>query len=195
MTIRLLLCNKSGRESSGFHCAPLPGVTVLEKGTPNGTVTGEDGSFSPEVANDNSILVFSYIGFRAQELSVNNHHQLVITLEFESPQLNEVVVIGYGERKRKDVTGAVSTVNSKEIEKSTSMTPELALQGRAAGVFIETGGGEPQARPTVRIRGVNTFGYSEPLYVIDGVPIYEGGAGVTTGGIGDIRSPVNIFSQ
>jgi TonB-dependent SusC/RagA subfamily outer membrane receptor len=68
------------------------------------------------------------------------------------------------------------------------------LQGQAAGVFVQSGGGEPQARPVIRIRGVNTFGYSEPLYVIDGVPIYEGGAGVTSGGIGDIRSPINIFS-
>jgi len=175
---------------------PLPGVSVLEKGTNNGTSTNENGVFSIDVTNENSILVFSYLGYRSKEVSVDKGRQLSVTLEaVESPQLEEVVVIGYGERKRKDVTGAVSTVNSKEIEKSTSMTPELALQGRAAGVFIETGGGEPQARPTVRIRGVNTFGYSEPLYVIDGVPIYEGGAGVTTGGIGDIRSPVNIFSM
>jgi TonB-linked SusC/RagA family outer membrane protein len=118
-----------------------------------------------------------------------------IILNSEAKQLTDVVVIGYGTRQRRDVTGAVSSVGSKEIEKSTSMTPEMALQGRAAGVFIESGGGAPNARPTVRIRGVNTFGFAEPLYVVDGVPIYEGGAGVTEGGIGDIRSPINIFSM
>ena len=75
------------------------------------------------------------------------------------------------------------------------MTPELALQGRAAGVFVNAGGGDPQARPTVRIRGVNTNGYADPLYVVDGIPMYEGGQGVTTGATGDIRSPINIFSM
>ncbi|HXL58659.1 MAG TPA: SusC/RagA family TonB-linked outer membrane protein, partial [Chitinophagaceae bacterium] len=128
------------------------------------------------------------------EFHVNNRTELNITLQPQENGLEQVVVIGYGERKKKDVTGAVSTVTSKDIEKSTSMTPELALQGKAAGVFIESGGGEPQARPTIRIRGVNTFGFAEPLYVIDGVPIFEGGAGVTGGAIGDIRSPINIFS-
>src|SRR5690606_17476043 len=91
--------------------------------------------------------------------------------------------------------GAVSTISARDIARSTSMTPELALQGNTPGVFVESGGGEPGARPTVRIRGVNTFGYAEPLYVIDGVPIYEGGAGATEGAIGDIRSPINIFSK
>src|SRR5664279_5846814 len=77
-------------------------------------------------------------------------------MQQQSSSLNDVVVIGYGSRRRKDVTGAISTVTDKDIEKSTSMTPELALQGKAAGVFIESGGGEPGARPTIRIRGVNT---------------------------------------
>ena len=109
--------------------------------------------------------------------------------------MEEVVVIGYGTRQRKDVTGAVSTVGSKDIEKNTSLTPELALQGRAAGVLVNSGGGDPQSRPTVRIRGVNTFGNAEPLYVVDGVPIFEGGNGINDGAIGDIRSPINIFSM
>ena len=97
--------------------------------------------------------------------------------------------------KRKNHIGILSVVDSKEIAKSTSLTPELALQGRAAGVFVSSGGGDPQSRPTIRIRGVNTFGNAEPLYVVDGVPIFEGGNGITEGGIGDIRSPINIFSM
>src|SRR4030095_8087612 len=115
-------------------------------------------------------------------MPVSTTRQFNITLQLtESMQMNEVVVIGYGTRQRKDVTGAISSVTSKDIEKSTAMTPELALQGRAAGVFVNAGGGDPQSRPTVRIRGVNTNGFAEPLYVIDGVPIYEGGAGITGG--------------
>jgi TonB-linked SusC/RagA family outer membrane protein len=175
---------------------PLSGVSVLEKGTNNGTTTAEDGVFALEVTGENSVLVISYISYRTQEIPVNNVRQFNVRLDLtESPQMSEVVVIGYGTRQRKDVTGAISTVGSKEIEKSTSMTPELALQGRAAGVFIASGGGDPHSRPTVRIRGVNTFGFAEPLYVIDGVPMYEGGAGVTGGAVGDIRSPINIFSM
>jgi TonB-linked SusC/RagA family outer membrane protein len=173
----------------------LSGVSVFEKGTNNGTTTSENGTFALEVTSEKSILVFSYVGYRSLEMPVNTTRQFNITLQTESMQMNEVVVIGYGTRQRKDVTGAISSVTSKDIEKSTSMTPELALQGKAAGVFVASGGGDPQARPIIRIRGVNTFGFAEPLYVVDGVPIYEGGAGVTSGAIGDIRSPINIFSM
>src|SRR5882724_376006 len=173
---------------------PIGGVSVQEKGTTNGTVTKDDGSFSLDVLNSNSVLIFSYVGFRKVELSVSNTRDFNISLEETGSSLNDVVVIGYGERKKKDITGAVSTINTKDIEKSTSMSPELALQGTASGVLVQSGGGEPNARPTIRIRGVNTFGFADPLYVVDGVPIYEGGAGITSGGIGDIRSPINILT-
>ncbi|MEP7143693.1 MAG: TonB-dependent receptor [Ferruginibacter sp.] len=172
----------------------LEGVTVTNKGTKQATATNNNGEFSLSVAKG-SVLVFTYISYATQEVPVGSKTTFAITMQLQNSSLNDVVVIGYGTRLKKDVTGAISTVSAKEIEKSTGMTPELALQGKAAGVFIESGGGEPGARPTVRIRGVNTFGYSEPLYVIDGVPIFEGGAGVTTGGIGDIRSPLNIFAM
>ena len=174
---------------------PLSEVTILVKGgsAKAGAITDANGIFKIKVQK-NAVLIFTSLGYASAEVTVTGTEFISVSLVSSTAQLNDVVVIGYGTRKKKDVTGAVSTVGTKEIEKSTSMTPELALQGRAAGVFVETGGGDPQARPTVRIRGVNTFGYSEPLYVIDGVPVYEGGAGVTGGAIGDVRSPINIFS-
>ncbi len=173
---------------------PVEGASVQERDTRNGTITRSDGSFSIDVEGNDAVLVFSHVGFNRFEVTVNSRREFNITLQESGSSLNDVIVIGYGERRRRDVTGAVSTVSAKDIEKSTSMSPELALQGTAAGVLVQSGGGEPNARPTVRIRGVNTFGYADPLYVVDGVPIYEGGAGVTDGGIGDIRSPINIFT-
>ncbi len=174
--------------------APLAGITVGVENTNIQTATENDGSFMIS-APENGSLVFTGIGYTTERVAINGRSEINIVLKASVRGLDEVVVIGYGQRKRKDVTGAVTTVSSRDIARSTAMSPELALQGNAPGVFVESGGGEPGARPTVRIRGVNTFGYAEPLYVIDGVPIYEGGAGVTEGAIGDIRSPINIFSK
>ena len=183
----------SGKVTDSATNTGIAGVSVTAKGIKGGTATDVNGNFRISVPQG-AVLSFSSVNYATLEVPTGSNPVINIVLTPSSSQLNEVVVIGYGTRKKKDLTGAVSTVDAKAIEKSTSMTPELALQGQAAGVFVQSGGGEPQARPVIRIRGVNTFGYSEPLYVIDGVPIYEGGAGVTTGGIGDIRSPINIFS-
>jgi len=192
-TLSVFAVNVKGRVTNAKG-EPIGGVSVQEKGTTNGTITKDDGTFSLDVLSNNSVLVFSYIGYRRVELGVNNTRDFNISLEEMGSNLNDVVVIGYGERKKKDLTGAVSTISTKDIEKSTSMSPELALQGTASGVLVQSGGGEPNARPTIRIRGVNTFGFADPLYVIDGVPIYEGGAGITDGAIGDIRSSINILT-
>lgn len=185
----------SGKVTDPDTKKPLSGVSVMVKGkSATGVVTDEKGDYSMAVPAG-ATLVFSYLNNAPEEIKVTKNGIVNISLTSKPKNLEEVVVIGYGSRKKKDVTGAVSTVGEKDIEKSTSMTPELALQGKAAGVFIESGGGAPGARPTIRIRGVNTFGFAEPLYVIDGLPIFEGGAGVTDGAIGDIRSPINIFSM
>lgn len=173
---------------------PLQGITVAVENSNIQTATDSKGEFSIN-APENGVLIFTSVGYITERLEIKNRQEIIIVLTANAMGLDEVVVIGYGQRKKKDVTGALSTISDKDIAKSTAMTPELALQGNAAGVFVESGGGEPNARPMVRIRGVNTFGYAEPLYVIDGVPIYEGGAGVTEGAIGDIRSPINILSK
>lgn len=171
----------------------MEGVTVTVKRTKQAGATNANGEFSI-TATKGLVLVFTYVNYLPQEVTVGSQSSYNITMQLQNSALNDVVVIGYGIRQKRDVTGSVSTVTSKDIEKSTSMTPELALQGKAAGVFVSSGGGEPGSRPTIRIRGVNTFGFSEPLYVVDGLPIYEGGAGQTDGAIGDIRSPINVFS-
>lgn len=173
---------------------PIPGVSIQVKGTTRGVSADENGRFSIDVPSD-ATLVFTSVGYLTQEVKINNRMALAIVMQLSPSQLTDVVVIGYGSRQRKDVTGSLATVKAEDIEKSTSPSPELALQGKAAGVFIESGGGAPGARPTVRIRGVNTFGYADPLYVVDGVPIYEGGAGASSGVLGDLRSPLNILSM
>ncbi len=185
----------SGNVTDAATGNPLSGASVNLKGTSTGTVTTNSGDFTLQVPDKGGVLVISYVGYDLYEVKVSKAGTVKIKLQLKDSKTDEVVVIGYGTRRKKDVTGAVSTVSSEDIAKNTSMTPELALQGKAAGVFIQSGGGDPSARPIVRIRGVNTFGFSEPLYVIDGVPIFEGGAGVTTGATGDIRSPLNIFSM
>ncbi len=173
---------------------PLAGITVSVENSNIQVATNSLGEFSIN-APENGALIFTAIGFKTERVAINKRNDITVALTESAKGLDEVVVIGYGERKKKDVTGALATVSAKDIAKSTAMTPELALQGNVPGVFVESGGGEPGARPTVRIRGVNTFGYAEPLYVIDGVPIYEGGSGVSDGAIGDMRSPINVFSK
>ncbi len=174
----------------------LVGVSVVVKGTNKGGLTDADGRFSVEVDGAETALVFSFIGFKNQEVVVGNRSVINVTLEEEALGLKEVVVIGYGERNKKDLTASISTVNSEDISKSTSMSPELAMQGRMAGVFVSTPSGNPLARPNVQIRGLNTFGNAVPLYVIDGVPItefnrgYEGPGSRET----DLQGPVNVLS-
>lgn len=185
----------SGRVVDSASSQGLPGVTVAVNGTNRSTATNTNGDFTI-AASQGEVLTFSSVNYQQKEVPVGNATALGnVVLTSRNAELSQVVVIGYGQRQRKDVTGAVSQVSAKEIEKSTAISPELALQGRAAGVFIGSQGGDPQARVTVRIRGVNTFQNAEPLYVVDGVPIYEGGSSVTSGAIGDIRSPINIFSM
>ncbi len=184
----------TGKVTDSSDGSPLPGVSVLVKGTTIGTATDADGSYSISVSNDD-ILSFSFIGFESQEIPVGAQTTIDIQMLPSTQELSEVVVIGYGERERKDVTGAISNINSDEIAKSTAMNPELAMQGRMAGVLVTTPSGDPFARPNVQIRGVATFGFSDPLYVIDGIPILEGGASSPFPGDQDIRSPINVMSS
>jgi len=175
---------------------PLNGVSIQERGTNNITTTKEDGSFTIDVTGANSVLVFTYVGFQPQEVTVGSNKEISITLQAADASLNEVVVIGYGQRRKKDITGAVSTIDARNIEKSTSLTPELAMQGQMAGVSVTSAGGSPTARPTIRVRGVGTFNSPDPLYVIDGIPIVEGGAGATVDKVNDPtrRGGINLYT-
>lgn len=173
---------------------PIPGVSVLVKGTNSGTVTDLDGRYTIE-AEPGAVLRFSFIGYMAFEATVSTQSASInVALQPDITQLSEVVIVGYGERERKDLTGAISQISSKEITKQVAMSPEMAMQGRMTGVFVGNPGSGPTARPQIRIRGVGTLGFNDPLYVIDGIPLYEGGASSTSPRDGTLRGPINVFA-
>ncbi|MDN3669446.1 TonB-dependent receptor [Echinicola jeungdonensis] len=156
---------------------PLPGVSILVKGSSKGTVTDIDGKYTLEVPDENAVLIFSSIGFKKQEITVGERTTIDITMQMDTKQLGEVVVVGYGTQRRKDITGSVSSVSSKEFNTGISVAPEQLMQGKVAGVNIVQNSGQPGAPSTVRIRGVNSISAgNDPLYVIDGVPMQFGSA-------------------
>ncbi|MCC6723789.1 MAG: TonB-dependent receptor [Saprospiraceae bacterium] len=151
----------------------LIGVSILVKGTTDGTVTDVDGQFELDLPN-NAILVFSFIGFETQEVAVGTNTSLRIVMTTVSNKLNEVVVVGYGSQKRRDLTGAVSTVSSKDMENRSNTQFGYALEGKAAGVQVIRSSGQPQAGFSIRVRGTASItSGSDPLYVVDGVPTYN----------------------
>lgn len=166
--------------------SPLPGVTILVKGTTRGTTTDLDGKYTI-AASSNETLVFSFIGYTPLEMSVGNQSTIDVTLEPDLADLEEVVVVGYGTAKKSQLTGAISSVGSKEIQELPITDARQALQGRAAGVDVTQPGSKPGSAPQVRIRGRRSFNASnEPLYVIDGIPV--------VGGLNDIN-PQDITSM
>ena len=150
---------------------PLPGVNVLVKGTTLGTVTDLDGNYRISAPNEESILVFSSIGYTSQEIAVGNQSAIDVVLVPDVQSLSEVVVVGYGTQERRDLTGAVSSVDAEELKNVAITSVEQGLQGRVAGVNIVQQSGQPGAAMQVQIRGIGSIGNSEPLYVIDGVPV------------------------
>ncbi|MGB3146081.1 MAG: TonB-dependent receptor [Maribacter sp.] len=172
---------------------PLPGANVLEKGTSNGVQTDFDGNFSISVANNNAILVISYIGYKAQEISVNGNNNPRVQLVPDLNELDEVVLVGYGGIKSKDVTGAVKVIGAEDFNKGVNTAPGQLLQGKIAGVNVTTGSGEPGSAIDINIRGVNSIGSSSnPLFVVDGVPL-DGGSSTAVGlpGVGGTSRPKN----
>lgn len=148
---------------------PLPGISVQIKGTTQGVATGEDGTFSLEVP-ERSTLVFSAIGFLKKEVVVGSQSAISVTLEEDVAGLNEVVVVGYGDQKKSDLTGAITSVKSKDIKNLPVRSVAEALQGRAAGVMINKSNGRPGSGSQIIIRGVGSINGLNPLFVIDGVP-------------------------
>jgi TonB-linked SusC/RagA family outer membrane protein len=149
--------------------AALPGVTVLVKGTTNGASTSADGSFSIE-APENSVLVFSFVGYARQEVPITGANaNLTVTLTESAQDLNDVVVIGYGTARKSDLTGAVASVTSAQLTQVATSDPVQALQGRVAGVEVTSNSGQPGSGTRIRVRGVGTINNSDPLYVVDGI--------------------------
>ena len=142
---------------------PLPGATVLENITNNGVVSDFDGNFSIEVSDD-SVLSISFIGYKTQEVIVNDQNNLQISMELDSSNLNEVVVTGYGSQFRSELTGSVATVKGSDVSVTPVPTFDQALQGRAAGVDVTSTNAEPGGGVSIRIRGSNSIsGNNEPF--------------------------------
>lgn len=149
----------------------LPGVTVRIKNTTKGTATDGEGVFSLRIDSTEAILVFSYIGFQSKEVTVQAGSDVIVELEQSVNELKDVVVIGYGAVRKRDITGSVGQLSSDEIGKVTSLNAEQSLQGKVSGVQITTTSGAPGAGSAVRIRGIGTLNNSSPIYVVDGVII------------------------
>jgi len=151
--------------------APLPGVTIMIKGTTTGTVTDIDGNYTLKIPEGAKVLVFSYIGMNPEEVQINNQSVINITLKENSIAVEGVVVIGYGTVKKSDLTGSIAVVSTKELTKNPSASAAQALQGKAAGVLV-TQSGQPGGGATIRVRGVGSINNgSDPIYILDGVQI------------------------
>ncbi|HEX8040258.1 MAG TPA: carboxypeptidase-like regulatory domain-containing protein, partial [Chryseosolibacter sp.] len=145
----------------------LPGVNVVLKGSTIGTITDVDGNYRIEAAD--GTLVFSFIGYKGQEIPIGGRSVIDVTLEEDVTTLEQVVVVGYGVQKRKDITTAVVTVDQKAIEDRPMVSAAEALQGKAAGVQVTQPSGKPGADISVRVRGATSvLAGNEPLYVVDG---------------------------
>lgn len=179
---------------------PLPGASVLVKGTTNATQTDLDGKFTIRNAGANAVLVISYIGLKTQEVNVAGKTSVKIVLKEDSAELKEVVVIGYGSVRKKDATGAVDQIGAKDFDNVAAVNPAELLRGKVAGVQITSSSGEPGASNSIRIRGNGTLrGGNGPLIVVDGVPlaggdVSAGGANMNLGTM-TAKDPLSFINQ
>jgi iron complex outermembrane receptor protein len=159
----------SGKVTDATDGTAIPGVNVSVKGTTRGVTTGADGTYRIS-AGDGATLVFSYVGYSTQELPLGSQTTLDVKLATDVKSLEEVVVVGYGTAKKKDLTGAVSQVSAKDFNPGVLTNPLQAIQGRVAGLNIQNTSGDPNASPQVRLRGITSLtGNADPLTVVDGV--------------------------
>ena len=162
---------------------PLPGANILVVGTNKGAQADFDGEFVIDKVDSNASLIISYVGYRNKIIQVNGQSSINVSLELDLQSLDEIVVIGYGSSRKSELTEAVSSVKSEEIEKSVGTSLEAALQGRISGVNIKTNESGPGSGLSITIRGATSInGTNEPLYVIDGVPIVKDNIGESSGG-------------
>ncbi len=181
---------------SGDDGSPLPGVTVLVKGTSVGTSSDADGNYKISVGG-NSTLVFSFIGFKAQEIAVGTQSTINVTLVSDDKMLSEIVVTGYGvAQNKRELTGSIATVKGSTLEGLPMQSFDRAMQGRAAGVQITGLSGQPGGAINVRVRGVGSINAgNDPLYIVDGVQVASGGlAGVSSSNVLNSINPTDIES-
>ena len=173
----------------------LPGVNVVEKGSSNGTVTDVQGNYSLEVT-EGATLVFSSVGYTQEEVEVGNRSTIDLVMTQDIQQLQELVVVGYGTQRRDDLTGAISSIDSEALKSIPTNSFEQALQGRLAGVQVTQSNAAPGGGLSIRIRGNNSItGNSEPLYVIDGIPIINNNADATVGGAAGTDNNFNALAS
>ena len=168
---------------------PLPGVNIQIKGTTKGTLTDFDGNYSI-TANVGDVLAFSYVGLKSQQITIGTSNTINLTMEEDTSVLEEVVVIGYGTQKRKEVTGSIASISGSEIVGLVTPGFDSQIGGRAAGVQVTTSNGIIGEAPRIRIRGIASIGSgTSPLIIVDGMPVYSGDVGgyASTNALGDIN--------
>lgn len=188
----------SGSVTEAGTSEPLPGISIVIKGTTTGTTTNFDGLYNLRV-NNGQTLVFSYIGYKTQEFVVTGNQTLNVQMEVETESLDEVIVVGYGSVRKRDVTGSVASVKPEDFNTGVTTSPSDLIQGKVSGLMITNSSGDPGANSTIRIRGNSSVrSGNDPLIVVDGVPLAGGsiGSGVSLPGLGnsDARNPLNFIN-
>jgi TonB-dependent starch-binding outer membrane protein SusC len=162
----------SGKIIDSTNGEPLPGVNIMVENSTIGTNTNIEGRYSIEVNSDDAVLVFSFIGFNTEKITVTNKSQIDISMIPEMKSLEELVVVGYGTKKKRDLTGSVNSLDNSEITRTKAPNTQAALQGMLTGVDVKKSSGRPGADMTIEIRGANSIGgNTQPLYVLDGVQV------------------------
>ncbi|HNW49848.1 MAG TPA: TonB-dependent receptor [Prolixibacteraceae bacterium] len=175
----------TGKVTSAEDGNSLPGVSIAVKGTTTGTITDIDGNYALNIKDRNATLVFAFVGMKSQEIPVNGKSRIDVSLSPDILGVDEVVVVGYGVQKKSVVTASIAQVNSDDLKNVSSVRIDNALKGLASGVTVTSSSGQPGAASQIRIRGVGTINNSDPLYIVDGMPI--------DGGI-DYLNPADIMS-
>lgn len=178
MFVTLLACLTSyGQQTisgvvTGADGVPLPGANIVEKGTTNGVTADFDGNFTIQVSGENSVLLFSYIGFASKEVTLSGQNSINVILEESASGLDEVVVVGYGTKRKRDIVSAVSVVDLAQVKDVPASDPSRLLLGQAAGVTVSQSTGRPGQELDIVVRGISSLGAaSSPLYVVDGFPV------------------------
>lgn len=161
----------SGNVTDFSNGDPLPGVNILIQGTATGTISDMEGNYQLDVPGEDAVLVFSFIGYESQEVAVGSQTEIDIQLIPDLTTLSEVVVVGYGTQRRQDITGAISSIKAEDMVTQGANTVEKSLQGRVAGVQVESAGGNPGSGVRILIRGTGSLGNNNPLYIVDGVQV------------------------
>jgi len=174
---------------------PLPGVNVVIKGTTTGTSTNSQGEYELNVPSLQDTLVFSFIGYQAQEVPINGRNEIDVKLQFQAVAADELVVIGYGTQRKSDITGSVSSVTEADFNKGVNVSTDQLMQGRVAGALVSQTTGEPGGGFSVNIRGAGSANAgNQPLYVIDGLPVDNTPLLPRGGPSANPRNPLNAIN-